>query len=168
MAFDVTIGKVNVYLGPPPPECGVRVIWVLGPAQEQQAPVAKTPQYLARGCHSHLETDLMDTMTTTQFKNYRVKPVDRLGHPTAVENPQWLTDNSDVLALEPAADGLSCKVSAVGIPTGGTPVKVMWSADGKQGDEVLLLTATAEIEVTPADAVSVEMTSDPAEEQTGP
>lgn len=105
----------------------------------------------------------MATMTTTQQLPVSVKLVDRKGQPAKADGvPEWLTDNSDILALEPSADGLSCVVKAVGIV--GT-ANVTVNADGKSGPDVFAIVGTLEVEVTQADAVSVELTAGAAEEQ---
>lgn len=105
----------------------------------------------------------MATMTTTQQTPVSVKLVDRLGKPAQPDGvPEWLTDNSDVLILEPAADGLSCVVKAAGI-VGSANVTV--NADGRSGPDVFPIVGTLNFEVTQADAVSVQLEAGAAEEQ---
>lgn len=139
----------------------VKLVWVLGPAVERAGPVKKTPHLHNRPLKKPRAT-IVDTMTATQQKAYRVRPVDRFGNPAPVQNPQWLTDNTDILSLEPEGDGLSCVVKAVGMP--GT-ANVLFSADGDTGTGEFLINGTAELQVVPAAAVTVTLESDAPVEQ---
>lgn len=91
-----------------------------------------------------------------------IQPVDKKNNPAKVENIEWLTSNSDAIALEPAGDGLSCKVKAVGMPAN---VTVQVSADADLGDGVQQLVGTLAVEVTAAPAINIVLTPGPIEEQ---
>jgi hypothetical protein len=78
------------------------------------------------------------------------------GRPAPVDGPPtWLADNTDVVALTPSADGMSCDVVAVGIP--GT-AKVQVSADADLGSGTELLVGTLDVEVTAAPAKTITLT----------
>lgn len=65
-------------------------------------------------------TDSQQVTVTTAFTDKKGNPA---ALPTGTPAPTWLVDNSAVLALTPAADGLSCLVAAVG-PLGSATVSV--------------------------------------------
>lgn len=101
-------------------------------------------------------------MTTIDQFNVTVAPKDAKGNPAPIENPQWLTDNTDVLSLTPSSDGLSCLVKSVGIP--GT-ANVQFSSDAKIGEGEVILMGTLAVTVGPAQAVTVELVAGPVEVQ---
>lgn len=139
-----------------------RVIFAIGPVGEQTRPVVKTPHRCRR--LKTQEIDMATQLTVTQFTTIRVRAFkDKKGNPAAVDGPpQWNTSNSDVLAIEPADDGMSCKVSAVG-PIGTALVQM--TADVKLGTDFEPLIGTVDFEVTPGQATVVELDVDPASEQ---
>lgn len=142
-----------------------RIIPVLGPILEQRGPVAKTPQF-----HKPLARDrrllLMFEMSSSQFTTLRPKFVDKKGNPANVDGkPEWFTDNTDVLALEPSEDGLTCKVSAVG-PLGSASVTM--KADADMGDGVQELFGTLSVLVNAGQAATVVLDADPPQEQPEP
>jgi hypothetical protein len=92
-------------------------------------------------------------ITATQDLPVAIKLADRKGNPGTPDGvPEWATDNTDVLALTPAADGLSCTVSAVGM-LGTATVQV--TADAEFGSGVTAVIGTLEVEVTPGKATVV-------------
>jgi hypothetical protein len=102
-------------------------------------------------------------MNTTQEFVVTIKPVDRKGNPAPVDGtPTWLTDNADVVALEPSNDGLSCKVTAVGIP--GT-ASIQVTADADLGSGVVPIVGITDVEVTPAPATTIVLTPGPVTDQ---
>lgn len=102
-------------------------------------------------------------LTVTQQVPVGVEFKDAKGNPAKVDGvPAWATDNSDVLALEPAADGLSCNVKAAGVI--GT-AKVQVSADADLGAGVELVIGTLEIEVVAGKAATVVLTPGTVSEQ---
>lgn len=98
-------------------------------------------------------------MTITQFTTVRVKRfLDARGNPAIVDGvPEWNTDNSDILALEPADDGMSCKVTAVGM-VGAAMVQM--TADADLGAGFKPLVGTIEFDITPGQATTVELEVD--------
>jgi hypothetical protein len=93
-------------------------------------------------------TDSQDVVVTPKFTSKK-------GNPARVDGvPEWLVDNSELLALTPAADGLSCSVSAVG-PLGTATVTM--KADADLGSGVVDVLGTLEIEVTGGGATTVSL-----------
>lgn len=91
---------------------------------------------------------------------------DKSGQPARVDGiPQWSTDNSELLALAPAEDGMSCLVSAVG-PLGEATVTL--TADADRGEGVVPIYGSLEIEVTSGMAALVVLTPGTAVEQVLP
>ena len=126
--------------------CGkprVRAVFRLGVAVEQRQPVLKTPQH--QGCLSG-ELIMGATLTATQLVLCSVAFLDRKENPAPVDGkPDWFTDNSDLLALTPSEDGLSCSIAAVG-PAGVANVEVR--ADADLGDGIVPVVARGEVTVT--------------------
>lgn len=94
---------------------------------------------------------------------------DKNGNPATVDNPPaWTTDNTDVLALAPAADGMSVVVKPVG-PMSNTPCTITMTADADLGDGTTPLVGTFVIEkVTAGPATVVEITAGEPEPQPEP
>jgi hypothetical protein len=111
------------------------------------------------------EVLVMATMTNTQRKRVHFKVKNRRGGPAKFDGtPEWFSDNSDVLRLEPAADGMSCYVYAVG-PLTDSPVNVTMRADADLGAGVRPLLGTISFEITAGEAALIELQDDPAEEE---
>ncbi len=129
-----------------------RLIPELGRFREQTEPVVKTPQFLRPKPHPRyliMAFNLVDTQTV----KVTVKPVDKKGNPAVLDGvPEWSVDNPNVLALTPAADGLSCDVSAVG-PIGDATVT--FKGDTRVGPEVNPILGTLDITVTGGEATTV-------------
>lgn len=90
---------------------------------------------------------------------------DKKGNPAQVDDtPVWSTDNTQVLALEPAADGMSCKVTAVGVLT-ASPVMVQVTADADLGDGVKPVIGTLEVNVVAGDAALISLTPGALQDQ---
>ena len=101
-------------------------------------------------------------MTSTQQVTYTFEPVDRRGNPAPVQGPPvWTNSNDQVATLTPAADGLSAVVKAL-VP-GVTVISA--SADADLGEGVVTIAGTADVDVTPAAAVTVKLTAGEATEQ---
>ncbi len=131
-----------------------RLVPHIGPVRDTKPPVAKTPQY--RKFPLYGVPIMAVTMDTDQQFPVTIQIVDRKGKPAATDGvPVWLSDNTDVLALAPSADGLTCDVMAVGIP--GT-AKVQVTADADLGSGVEALVGVLDVSVTPAPAVAITMT----------
>lgn len=102
-------------------------------------------------------------ITVTQQLPVTVEFRDKKGNPAKVDGaPVWATDNTDVLALTPAADGLSCNVVAVGVIGIGT---VQVTADADLGAGVVPVIGTLEISVTAGAAAVVTLTPGTPTEQ---
>lgn len=139
--------------------CGL-VVFCLGLIHEVAGTVAPTPQYHKRSKRTPI---MAFKMTDTQQVSVSPKFLDKKGNPAQVDGPpEWLTDNSDVLALEPATDGLSCLVKAVGALGTGT---VTVRADADLGTGVVPLIGTLEIEITGSMAMQVALTPGTPTEQ---
>lgn len=133
---------------------GRRMRFGIGPVRENKAKVTLTPQYWGtpRG-------ELMATLTLTDSQScpLSVAFVDAAGNPAVVDGaPQWLTGNSEILALAPAADGLSCVVNAAG-PLGTATVSV--SADADLGSGSTTISGSLDVTVIAGAAVTVDITA---------
>lgn len=138
-----------------------RILWVLGPFGISPGGVAKTPH--RRRWPLTGDIDMALTMNTIQQCVLTIKPVDAKGHPAPVDGiPVWLSDNTDVLSLTPADDGLTCVAAAVGIP--GT-AKVQVSCDADLGAGVTLLVGTLDVSVTAAPATTIVIDPGPPTDQ---
>ena len=105
----------------------------------------------------------MLTLTSTQKARLSVQFLDSRGNPAAVDGvPAWMTDNSDVLALTPSADGMSCEVAALGV-IGQATAQV--NADADLGSGIVNIFGTLLVEVTAGQASSVTITPGPVQEQ---
>ncbi len=104
----------------------------------------------------------MASLGSSEQMRVSVEFVDRRGNPAEVQDPEWMTDNSELLALEPSEDGKSCLVKAVG-PLGLANVTLR--ADADTGEGVVPILATGEVEVTPGKARTARLRFDPPEEQ---
>ncbi len=102
-------------------------------------------------------------LTDCQQVTLSVTFLDKKGNPARVDGaPAWLVDNPNVLALTPAADGLSCLVSAVG-PLGSALVTL--TADADLGAGVVSVIGTFAVDVTAGAATTVAITAGTPEEQ---
>ncbi len=127
---------------------------------EQTTPVTPTP-HAKRAPKG--EVNLMLTLTSSQKAALTVAFKDKKGNPATVDGaPIWGVDNPNVLAITPAADGLSCDVSAVG-PLGTALVSVQ--ADADLGEGVVPIAGSLEVMITSGAAETVEITAGAPEEQ---
>src|SRR5262245_38589692 len=123
---------------------------------------AKTPEYRSPFL-SRTRVILMLTLTSNQKALLSVTFLDSKGNPAPVDStPVWMTDNTDLLALTPAADGLSCTVAAVG-PLGSATAQV--NADADLGAGVVNIFGTLLVEVTAGQAATVAIAAGTPEEQ---
>lgn len=144
--------------------CGCQQrVWIvphLGIAVEQTQPVLKTPQF--QSCKTG-EVIMAFDLAATQQVPVSVAFTDKKGNPAPVDGvPTWSTDNSEVLALTPAADGLSCVVAAVG-PLGSATVTLQ--ADADLGEGVVSIVGSLSVNVTAGSATVVALTPGVPEEQ---
>lgn len=123
----------------------------------------KTPEfhhYPLRG-----EATMAFDLPADKFTVVSIELKDKKGNPAAVDGvPAWATDNTEVLALEPAADGMSCKVTAVGTLT-ATPVVVQVTCDADLGEGTKPVIGTLEVNVVAGEALQVSLTPGPLQDQ---
>lgn len=138
-----------------------RMYFVLGPIREQNSPVTLTPFFQGQPVG---EIMAALTLTDSQDCPLSVAFVDKKGQAAPVDGAaQWLTSNSEVIALAPADDGLSCVISAVG-PLGTATVSV--TADADLGDGVTSISGSVDVTVIAGAAVTVDVTPGTPTEQT--
>lgn len=129
-----------------------RVVFRLG------IPTEAGNQPLPAGCRRRIreETDVASDIKTKQSAVVSVKSFkDDRGDVVGVDGPPtWHTDNSDLVALEPAADGMSCKVTT-GAMAG--VAKVQMTADPDLSPAVKELVGVVEFNIMAREAVSVEL-----------
>jgi len=127
----------------------LRIIPRLGVVREVEGNVLPTPGLVGfrKG-----ELLMAFSLTSTQQVSLAVTVTDKKGNPAKVQDPSWLTDTPAVLALTPAADNMSCVVSAVGAL--GT-AKVTFSADADMGTGVQQILGTLDVEVVAGTATVV-------------
>jgi len=152
---------VKVYCGcHGPRRRGFRMVPGVKDFREWSKPPQKTPQY--QGTKKG-RTILMATMTATQQMTCTIQILDKKGNPAEVDGvPTWLTDNTDVLSLTPAADGMSCLVAAVGA-LGSAGVTVTADADLGAGVEPLI--GTLDFDITGGKASVIAITPGTPTEQ---
>ncbi len=138
-----------------------RIVPQVGPFTESRGVVQKTPRFHKFPLYG---VPIMATkMNSIQQFPFKIEILDGKGRPAPVDGPPtWLTDNTDVLALTPSADGMTCDVVAVGIP--GT-AKVQVTADADLGTGTESLIGTADVEVTAAPGKTIVMTPGPVVDQ---
>lgn len=147
--------KVCFEIGGNDCHCGGRLVPVLGLARDTVGPVEKTPQFQRFPLLGELIMAV--TMDTAQQCPVSIVVVDRKGKPVGTDGPPtWLASNTDVVALTPSADGLSCTVVAVGIPGTAT---VQVTADADLGSGVVNLVGTIDFEITPTQGTAIQITA---------
>lgn len=130
----------------------VRIVFILSRFREAPGNVAPTPQHAGP---RHFGVPLVATqLTDSQQMDVTPAFADKKGNPAKVEDGsiQWMTDNPNLLALTPSADGKTCTVVAVG-PLGTATVTM--KADADLGAGVSELVGTLEVEVTAGTATVV-------------
>lgn len=130
-----------------------RIVFSLGLAHEQAGPAVKTPKFFR--CIKE-DVDMASALTVTQQVTVTIKAIkDKKGNPAKIDGaPAWATDNTDLLALTPAADGMSCLVKAVGV-IGSANVQA--SIDADVGPGVSLVLGTAGFDIVAGQAVQVDL-----------
>jgi len=138
-----------------------KVLFVIGVVSEWSRPPAATPQY-RRWPFIQGERYVAMQLSATQQVRVSAQFLDKHGNPAQVESCNWLTDNSDVLALTPSGDGLSCLVAARG-PMGAA--RLTLSGDADMGEGVIPIIGTLDFEVTAGQASQVALEAGTPEEQ---
>lgn len=106
--------------------------------------------------------DLRDDQQVT----LSIQPVDKRGNPAALDGaPEWFSGNSEIATVEPAADGLSATVKAVG-PLGATVISV--KADADLGEGVTPLAGGMDINVVSGAATTLTVTAGEPIDQDSP
>jgi hypothetical protein len=96
-------------------------------------------------------------LTDEQKVSLSIKPLTAAGNPARVDGiPAWAVSDTNVLSLVVAPDGLSAVAVANG-PIGLSQVSVV--ADADLGAGVKELVATLDVQVVPAEAVSLGVTA---------
>lgn len=138
-----------------------RIIFEIGLFSKTNNPVEKTPQY-----HKKIEGayDVLTNMTVDQQFRLTIKSFkDSHGNVATVDGvPTWATDNTDILALTPSADGMTCEIRAVGM-VGGANVQV--TADADLGPNVKTIIGTHMVEVSAGEAQVIELEASTPENQ---
>src|SRR5215471_12017491 len=117
--------------------------------KQDQGVINKTPEH---GRWPLIRGDLIMAFELPDDKKVdaHVTFLSEKGNPTVPESvPDWLTDNTDLLALTPSADGLTCTISAIG-PLGTATVAV--KATLAEGGSVA---GSVDIKVIASSAVTV-------------
>lgn len=139
----------------------IRMIPVLGPFINA-GPVVRTPQFHTFPLVG--ETLVAFPLPIEKKTTLSVAFQDNKGNPAKVDGvPTWLIDNSEIGAITPAADGMTCGLASVG-PLGSG--KVSMQADVDLGPGFKPLVGLFEFEVTAGEATMVTITPGPLEDQT--
>lgn len=138
-----------------------RIVFVVRNVRETAAVVVKTPQHFGWPLLGDILMSLQ--LSSSQEATLSIAPLDKKGNPASVDGtPIWLTDNTQVLALTPSDDGLSCKVAAVG-PLGSALVSV--TADADMGEGVKAIVGTLSVNVNAGEAITIAIQPGPVTEQ---
>lgn len=102
-------------------------------------------------------------MTNSQQATASITPVDKKGQPASVDGiPVWASSDETIITVEPAVDGMSALVKAVG-PLGSANVSV--TADADLGTGVTSIFGTLAVTITQGQAVGITITLGEASEQ---
>jgi hypothetical protein len=94
----------------------------------------------------------MIILLATQEVDLAIQPKDKKGNPAQIDGvPVWSSSNVDVVALTPAADGLSCVAKAGLIGT----AQVSVTADADLGAGVKPITGLLDVNVAAGEAYSM-------------
>jgi hypothetical protein len=105
----------------------------------------------------------MLVLKTTQKSLLTLHPEDIKHNPAVLDGaPKWSTSDESVVTLEVAEDGLSATVVATGV-VGTAQVNVV--ADSRIGEEVNEIAEVLDVQVLPAEAVSLGISAGAPEEQ---
>lgn len=157
---------LKIYIFEESSSCEVDIIPVVGMIHKQKGQLVKTPQWEQPTPQYAKELVMLEQLPATHQVKLSVVFKDSKGNVAKVEGkPVWTTDNSEVLALVPGEDGLSCLVKAAG-PLSETPTTVTMTADADLGEGVKALVGTFVVnKVTAGEAVVVEVVTGPIEPQ---
>ncbi len=137
--------------------------FVIGPFKPSTGTVAPTPQFNRSPIHG--EVTVSFNLPADKKVTLSIAPKDSKGNPAKIDGvPVWATDTPTVLALTPAADGLSCLVEPVGMLTpgdGSKPAQVQVNVDADLGPGVTELVGTLAIDVSAGSATVIDITPGP-------
>lgn len=103
------------------------------------------------------------SITNSQQVALALEPQDRRGVPAPIDGiPTWQTSDPTIAAVEPAADGLTAVVKAVG-PVG--TARITATADADLGDGVQAITGVLELNVTLGQAAVLSLRAESPTEQ---
>lgn len=132
----------------------IRPVFRLGKFIESHGPVAPSGYSCKRPTKGTLI--MAFEMSSAQQVTVTVEFRDKKGNKAKVDGmPEWATDNSEVLTLTPAADGLSCVVAAAG-PL--STANITLTADADLGTGVKPVIGTLEVTITAGEAATVVLT----------
>jgi hypothetical protein len=106
-------------------------------------------------------------LTATQQAALSFTVVDAKGNPASIDGtPTWSSVDPSTVMVEPATDGMTAVVKAVGpVTTPGTSVQVSVSVDADLGAGVTPLVGTLDVSVLAGTAVAVSLAAGTPEEQ---
>lgn len=131
----------------------IRLVPKIGPFRELSGPVAPKSQVsgptpsreFLMAAFKLKDTEKVDVAIEFVNAKGNVIPPDKVQLDGI---PEWLSDNSDLVTITPAADGLSASIAATGALTApDTPLTVTFSGDGDLGAGVKPILGTMEIEI---------------------
>lgn len=106
--------------------------------------------------------EFMLLMTVTQKAQLALEPKDARGNPAPLDGvPVWTVANPAVATLTVSPDGLTAEVVAVGL--GSTQVNV--TADARIGPDVREISGVLDVQISPAEAVTLGITASSPVEQ---
>ncbi len=105
------------------------------------------------GTWQRIET--MASIKATESKTYGIRPKDSKGNDAKLDGPaEWALTDPAMGAFEPAADGLTAKLTPTG-PVASLAIQV--TGDAKEGPGVVPIIGTFPLEIIAGDAVTIEV-----------
>lgn len=103
-------------------------------------------------------------MRYNQETTASIKILDAAGNPATIDGlAQWATSAPGIVTLEPAADGMSCRIK--GAAVGQCQVNVIADANLSL-DEITNITAILDCNILGGEAVLIQIETGPVEDQT--
>ena len=129
------------------------MIPVLGVVRENTGPIAPTHHRKKWPILGRLL--VASQLTSSQQQQLSVIFTDVRGNPAQVDGaPYWACDNTDILSVTPAPDGMSCLIAAIG-PLGNVRVSVQ--ADADMGNGVVPIAGVYDVEIVSGAATTVQI-----------
>lgn len=137
----------------------IKVRWKIGPIREHTS----TSFVYTTACCKKGVGDMGLILSDSQKFDATVGFVDKKGQPAKVDGvPSWTVSDPTILSVEPAADGMSATVKAIG-PLGTSQVSV--TADADLGEGVRNVVGTLDVEVVAGEAVAANINAGAPVEQ---